>query len=192
MIKSGRISDGIVRLYYVAGERAIEVMNAEQNIMNDIQKIWGCQQNELVPTAKRFFDDYKRLSGQCKKQDLKILDMQMKVCLRNEPGKISVIVSDDSNPTQYFAYLPTFSLDLKLKEHGIVFVGKHFVVGLVTRKDHFDIKEVTEDLIKTKIQSVGGQVKNKVSFKKPGSKKNQNADGLCFFSLTTKEEINVS
>lgn len=28
MIKSGRISDGIVRLYYVAGERAIEVMNA--------------------------------------------------------------------------------------------------------------------------------------------------------------------
>ena len=30
-----------------------------------------------------------------------------------------------------------------------------------------------------------------MSFKKPGSKKNQNADGLCFFSLTTKEEINV-
>ena len=30
-----------------------------------------------------------------------------------------------------------------------------------------------------------------MSFKKPGSKKNQNADGVCFFSLTTKEIIDV-
>ena len=103
--------------------------------MNDIQKIWGCQQSELVQTAKRFFDDYKRLSGQCKKSDLKILDMQMRVCLKSEPGKMTVIRSDDNNPTQYFAYLPTFSLELKEKDHGIVFVGKQFVVGLITRKD---------------------------------------------------------
>ena len=61
----------------------------------------------------------------------------------------------------------------------------------MTRKEQFDIKESVENLIKTKIQNVGGQVKNKVSFKKPGSKKNQNADGLCFFSLTTKDVINV-
>lgn len=64
----------------------------------------------------------------------------MSLCLKSEPGKMSVIRSDDSNPTQYFAYLPTFSVELKEKDHGIVFVGKQFVVGLVTRKDQFDIK----------------------------------------------------
>lgn len=46
-------------------------------------------------------------------------------------------------------------------------------------------------MIKTRIPNVGGQVKNKVSFKKPGSKKNQAADGVCFFSLTTKDVVNV-
>ena len=115
----------------------------------------------------------------------------MRMSLRSEPGKLTVIRSDDSNPTQYFAYLPTFSLEMKEKDHGIVFVGKQFAVGLVTRKDQFDIKESVENLIKTKIQNVGGQVKNKVSFKKPGSKKNQTTDGVCFFSLTTKDVINV-
>lgn len=34
LIKSQRISDGIVRLYYVAHEKAIEIMNGEQEIMN--------------------------------------------------------------------------------------------------------------------------------------------------------------
>jgi alanyl-tRNA synthetase len=56
IIKSQRISDGIVRLYYVARDRAIEVMNTEAKIMNQIEQ-----------TASRFFNEYKKLSSQTKK-----------------------------------------------------------------------------------------------------------------------------
>ena len=41
IIKSQRISDGIVRLYYVARNRAIEVLNQENNILNTLCDTWG-------------------------------------------------------------------------------------------------------------------------------------------------------
>jgi len=41
MIKTQRISDGIVRLYYVAHERAIEIMNKETDIINQLGDLWG-------------------------------------------------------------------------------------------------------------------------------------------------------
>ena len=41
LIKSQRISDGIVRLYYVAQERAIEVLNHEHDILVSICDNWG-------------------------------------------------------------------------------------------------------------------------------------------------------
>jgi len=39
--KTQRISDGIVRLYYVARERAISVLNTENNILNNLCETWG-------------------------------------------------------------------------------------------------------------------------------------------------------
>jgi len=36
LLKTTRISDGIVRLYYVAGEKTIEKLNKEGNVLNDL------------------------------------------------------------------------------------------------------------------------------------------------------------
>jgi alanyl-tRNA synthetase len=48
LMKSQRISDGIVRLEYVAEERAITTMNAEQDILNNLQETWGVDQSQVV------------------------------------------------------------------------------------------------------------------------------------------------
>jgi alanyl-tRNA synthetase len=69
LIKTSRISDGIVRLYYVARDRAIEVMNTEAKIMNTLCETWGVDQSQIEQTASRFFNEYKKLSAQTKKQD---------------------------------------------------------------------------------------------------------------------------
>ena len=69
IIKTQRISDGIVRLYYVAHERAINVMNTEQDIMNSLCETWGVDQTQILPTANRFFNEYKKLTSVTKKQD---------------------------------------------------------------------------------------------------------------------------
>lgn len=69
ILKSQRISDGIVRLYYVARDRAIEVMNSEAKILNNLCDTWGVDQAQIEQTASRFFNEYKRLGTQTKKQD---------------------------------------------------------------------------------------------------------------------------
>lgn len=75
LIKTQRISDGIVRLYYVAFERAIDVMNSEMDIMNQLCDTWGVDQTQILPTAIRFFNEYKKLSTVTKKQDQQILNL---------------------------------------------------------------------------------------------------------------------
>jgi alanyl-tRNA synthetase len=63
ILKTQRISDGIVRLYYVAQERAIEVMNTEFGILNKLTETWGVDQSQIESTASRFFNEYKRLTA---------------------------------------------------------------------------------------------------------------------------------
>jgi len=41
LLKSNRISDGIVRLYYVAGIKSLEKLNEQQNCVNALCKLWG-------------------------------------------------------------------------------------------------------------------------------------------------------
>lgn len=60
-MKTQRISDGIVRLYYCAQERAISIMNDEQKIINQLTGSWGISNHEIVDTALRFFNESKRL-----------------------------------------------------------------------------------------------------------------------------------
>lgn len=61
LMKTQRISDGIVRLYYCAQERAISIMNDEQKIINQLTGSWGISNHEIVDTALRFFNESKRL-----------------------------------------------------------------------------------------------------------------------------------
>ena len=41
LVKTSRISDGIVRLYYVAGEKTIEKLNQTMGILHELQNSWG-------------------------------------------------------------------------------------------------------------------------------------------------------
>ena len=69
LVKTQRISDGIVRLYYCAAEKAIDIMNDEQAILNSLTNSWGISNHEIVDTANRFFQDSKRLLKITEKQE---------------------------------------------------------------------------------------------------------------------------
>ena len=68
MNKSHRISDGIVRLEYVAYERALEELNAETSIINTLCKDWNIEKNKIVQTGNRFFHEFKKYENQAKKK----------------------------------------------------------------------------------------------------------------------------
>lgn len=63
ILRSSRISDGIVRLEYVAQEKAIDVMNAEADILNHLCQEWKVEQDKITDTAARFFNGYKKLTA---------------------------------------------------------------------------------------------------------------------------------
>lgn len=60
IFKSARVSDGILRLYYVANKKVLKALNEETTVINNLKDLWGINQNEIVQTAKRFFEDFKK------------------------------------------------------------------------------------------------------------------------------------
>lgn len=113
IVKSQRISDGIVRLYYVAEERAIQIMNKESNIMNALCQTWSVDTGDLEQTAMKFFSGYKRLSTETEKQAKQILNLQLKYLLSSNESKFFYHKSDHDAPTLYFSQLPAFAAKLK-------------------------------------------------------------------------------
>lgn len=182
MINSRRISDGIVRLYYIANEKAMQVMNKETMLLQDLGKLWGISQPEIYPTAKRFFEDFKRLSTVTKKQDGDILNLQMKCVISGEPTNL-IIESDHSDPTLYFSHLAQYAEELKMKEKAVVFVGQNFIFGLLSNPSSVDIDKL-EELLKTdNPDGYDMKTKKELSYKVKGQKKPIKTKGILQFSI---------
>jgi alanyl-tRNA synthetase len=184
LIKSSRISDGIVRLEYVAQERAIEVLNHEAGILNNLCDTWGVDQSQIEGTASRFFNEYKRLGTQTKKQDQQILSLQVKLLLNSEDNCFYVR-SEQADPTLYISFLPEFAEQFKEKKKGICFIGSGFICGLLGDPTVLvidDLKKKAEELSSKPIKAMN---KNNVTFKfKDKKKKPVNAKDVCQFMVT--------
>jgi len=131
LIKSARISDGIVRLYFVAGEPALGMLNSEATILNGLTSSWGVAADEILPTASRFFDGYKKFSSMVQKQNTQILDLQMKVFLLDPNAKLGLFDTTEPNATLFIGNMPAFAQKLKDQNKGAVFVGSSFIYGLL-------------------------------------------------------------
>lgn len=60
IFKSARVSDGIVRLYHMGGKKVMKVLNDQNVVINQLKDLWGVKQEDIVGTASRFFNDYKK------------------------------------------------------------------------------------------------------------------------------------
>jgi hypothetical protein len=91
---------------------------------------WGVDQASILPTATRFFNDYKKLSSTTKKQDQQILNLQMKYLLKDD-NKVFYVRSEHPDPTLYFSFLPQFAEEMQKLGKGVVFLGGNFALGLL-------------------------------------------------------------
>lgn len=185
ILRSSRISDGIVRLEYVAKERAIEVMNTESQILDDLCESWGVNQDQIKDTASRFFNEYKRLSAETKKQEQKIMELQIKSVLKDATQKTFFVRSDQDSPTLYVSYLPQFAQAFKDEGKGVVFFGDAFAVGLFGSADLVNLAQLEEMCASMSSKQIKVMKKDKVSFKfKEKGKKPINAAGVCNFMIS--------
>ena len=184
-MKSHRISDGIVRLAYVAQERAIQVLNDEHEVLQKLCDQWGVDLTQIVPTASRFFNDYKRLSGQAKKQDQQILGLQVKFALKDLDHPVHFVRSEQPDPTLYFSLLPQFAEELQKSGKGLVFVGDTFVLGLLGKPSLLDVAAVEAICKENSSKEVKARSQDQVKFDfKEKGKKPVVTKGVCQFSIT--------
>lgn len=156
LIKSARISDGIVRLYFVAGDNALQLLNEDDDILHGLTASWGVAQDDILPTANRFFDGYKKLSTLVAKQNTQILELQMKVFLLEPQAKLAIFESSEPNATMFIANMPAFAARLKADSKGVVFVGSSFLYGLLGSPDLVPTLSELEGFLQT-LESVSAE-----------------------------------
>lgn len=152
MVRTTRISDGVVRLYYCASEKAMSELNKENNLLNSMCQLWGVEQSKLYQTGDRFFNEYKRQGNVIAKQKDQILNLQMK-CVVTADTPQGFYQSEEDNAKIYISFLPSFAQDLKARGKGVVFIGENFVVGILGNPGEFNFEEFKE------VVSAGSQVK---------------------------------
>ncbi len=185
ILKSQRVSDGIVRLYYVAGERAIERLNQEDAVLNNLSEMWKIPLNDIPTTAERMFKGYKKYETKAKKLEEQLIDMTVR-CIASDSSLSRVFVkSDREDPTIYFSFLKKSADVLKQAGKSVIFISPKFLYGLMNVDHQTDLDAL--------VNTVGGEnpvknIRDKISYKVKG--KNVTVDGVKEFSCIGKVDLN--
>ena len=183
LIKSQRISDGIVRLYYVAQERAIDVMNKETGILDHLCESWSVDKTQLTNTGDHFFAEKKRLNALTQKQNNQILDLQIKYFLVS-PNKLFFVRSLLENGATYVSTLPAYAEQIKENGKGIIFMGNSFICGLLGSKDLLKMEEFEQIAGSLSTKPIKVSKKESVSYKfKEKGKKPVNVKEVLQFQM---------
>lgn len=126
ILKTSRISDGIVRLQYVSWNKALERLNQESDLLKNVCDIYGVSYGDLTSTANRIFKDMKFYTDKCSKQEKKILNLSVNLCQTSEKN-IIVVKSDQPNATLYFKFLKAHAQKLSQTKKGIVLWNENFI-----------------------------------------------------------------
>ena len=106
IFKSARVSDGIVRLYHIGGKKVMKVLNDETAVINKLKDLWGVKQSDIVGTATRFFNDYKKYEKEAQNQKLMLLSTQIKL-VEQIDWSTFVLSTIEKLPTLYFSSVTT-------------------------------------------------------------------------------------
>lgn len=141
LLKSKRISDGIVRLYFVAGQKSLEEIDEDGKVINDLSTLWGVERNMIYDTASRFFNDSKKMQSKLKKQNDKLIEFQIKTIIGDQKVKVGTIKSDEENSQLYFSFCPSMIQNLVEAKKGIIYYNEGFIYGLFGDKSLINEKE---------------------------------------------------
>lgn len=146
VLTTKRIADGIVRLYFVAGNRSLEVLKQEKELLLGLQNLWGVSQNMILPTAQRFFVQNKKVVKELDDATKKIMLLELQILTTNPKINKLIINSNESDPTIYFSHIGNFAEEIKREKKSIVYIGKTFIFGLFGDDDKALAEEIQKFL----------------------------------------------
>ncbi|HKZ41895.1 MAG TPA: alanine--tRNA ligase-related protein, partial [Candidatus Hodarchaeales archaeon] len=72
IISAERIQDGIVRLTFEVGDKAVERIQHHENLLKELSTLWKVSYDDVPKTGSKFFDEWKKLGK-------KILNLQEEI-----------------------------------------------------------------------------------------------------------------
>jgi hypothetical protein len=90
----------------MANKKVLKSLNEEATVINNLKDLWGINQGEIVQTAKRFFEDYKKYEKETQTQKISLLGMHVRY-ITEAKHDLFLIPSLEKELTLYFANVKT-------------------------------------------------------------------------------------
>jgi alanyl-tRNA synthetase len=120
IINAERIKDGIVRIEMMVADKALEKMQENEKILNDVSKLWDVPYSEIQKTANKFFEEWKEQKKELK--EIKESMSQQLVDASVKSGEKHIILSI---PTDELGLLIALASKAKLNKQIIILKGKN-------------------------------------------------------------------
>lgn len=78
ILATKRIADGIVRMYFVAGEKSLFEQRRENQIIKDLSALWSVDKFAILKTAQKFFKNQKVMAKVISSNQMQVLQLQIK------------------------------------------------------------------------------------------------------------------
>ncbi len=144
ILNSERIQDGIVRINFVAGMRAVERIQQMDQILHGLSDTWGTPEKDLLKKARDLLESEKQHRKRIEKLERENLEMKVEVALsRGESDVIAVKASTDELKI-LLAVLSKYRSVAKERGKVILIFGDNSAVGL-SGDSSKDVRSILEE-----------------------------------------------
>lgn len=110
----------------------MKTLNDETEIIHKLKDLWGVKQQDIVNTASRFFNDYKKFEKEAQNQKLMLLSTQVKL-VEQLHWETFVLPTIEKLPTLYFSSVTTHLASIVHTEKSVIFVNDSLLYGIVSK-----------------------------------------------------------
>lgn len=123
-INAERIKDGIVRLEFMVGDKAIKRAQENEKILKEVSKLWDVSYKEIPKTASKFFEEWKDQRKDIKHLKEKFSEQVVRLALDSNKPLVTVEL-----PIEELGLLISLSNKVLLDNKALILVGKNLAYG---------------------------------------------------------------
>ncbi|KAK2964390.1 putative Alanine--tRNA ligase [Blattamonas nauphoetae] len=178
ILRSNRVSDGVVRIEFVAGPRVNEIYKDEKRRNRAISNIWRVQPTEFEASAQRFFNCFKQLDTQTPKYQTALIRLAFSQPAGARSPPLRLFINQEfTNPTWLISLLPEEAkktivaanceggdvFGKKSEKWGVVFVGPSYLYGILgftpveKKEGKADEKDLCAEEMKAAVEAANAQ-----------------------------------
>eukprot|EP00769_Ergobibamus_cyprinoides_P002778 gnl/Ergobibamus_cyprinoides/393.p1 GENE.gnl/Ergobibamus_cyprinoides/393~~gnl/Ergobibamus_cyprinoides/393.p1 ORF type:complete len:328 (+),score=150.43 gnl/Ergobibamus_cyprinoides/393:350-1333(+) len=129
LVKSNRISDGVLRIVFCAGEAANTFTADQSDILHALQLDWSVEQADIVPTAVRFFSGYKSFQKDVQTLRSDFLTLRLSQAATGA-ASVTIFRVTEEQPTLYISGATAAAPGLESAKRAAIFVAPTFIYGI--------------------------------------------------------------